>query len=321
MNMSRIFYTCLTSLLLFTIVFCANAKDRIPFRLEGNLLLIKATINGQTGEFILDTGAPDLILNEARFKGIRVPWEDKNIADFHGHVSAVKYYAINQFSMGGLSFKKQYALTIDLSSVEKTKGIYLLGIIGYSILKELNMMFDFDRQELSFTRSRKKCKELLSDEIPQATFDLRFSGHIPFLIANVGKKKLRLGIDTGAEINILDNRALKHTSTHFDQTKKLKVKVKGVGHHQKTANAGTLQNLHIHGHPVGPIDVTLISIRPLNESLSVALNGLLGIPFLKRGKVGIDYKKRKLYLWKPDGQLANNQPEEGLEVLVEGEGQ
>ena len=51
-------YLTLALLLCFSII--TEAKDKIPFRLEGNLLLIKATLNGQTGNFLLDTGAPDL---------------------------------------------------------------------------------------------------------------------------------------------------------------------------------------------------------------------------------------------------------------------
>jgi predicted aspartyl protease len=313
--MNRKLYIYLTWALLSAIPLFAKANETIPFRLEGNLLLIKATLNGQTGNFLLDTGAPELILNRAYFEGMRIPWDEKEVIDFNGHASEARHFAISDFSIGGLSIKKQYALTVDLSSIEIAKGIHLLGIIGYAVLKDLELLFDFDRQELSLAPAQKKRFSFDIPEMPAATFDLRFSGHLPYLIAHIGKKKLRFGLDTGAEVNILDNKSFRHAEDHFDAVKKLQVK--GITHHQQAATSGTLQNLSINGQRVGPLQVTVINIGFLNESLTIGLDGILGMPFLKRGRVGLDYGERKMMFWPSDGRLVREDIDNRLEVNIE----
>ena len=308
-------HSYLTLALLFSATCCALAKERIPFRLEGNLILIKATLNGLTGDFILDTGAPELIINEAYFKGMRIPWDNKQVVDFNGHASEARHFAVNGFSIGGLSIKKQYALTVDLSSVEKVKRIHLLGIIGYSVLKDLELLFDFDRQELTLALAQKKTADFDIFAPPISTYELRFSGHIPYLIARLGKKKLRFGLDTGAEVNILGEHSFKHVESSFGETKKLQVK--GITPHQKAATSGALQHLSIDGQPLGPQIVTVISLQSLNESLTVGLDGIFGVPFFKQGRVGIDYRRRKMWVWPSDGRLVEEEVETGLEVNLE----
>ena len=98
--------TCLTLIAILACTIIVDAKERIPFRMEGNLLLIKAKINGQTGEFILDTGAPDLIVNKAHFKTMLIPWADNNIVDFQGHASKAHFYTIDEFAIGEMLIRK-----------------------------------------------------------------------------------------------------------------------------------------------------------------------------------------------------------------------
>lgn len=315
--MSFHLHTCLALTFLFSTTFRASAQERIPFRMEGNLLVIKATLNGQTGNFLLDTGAPELIINEHYFEGVRVSWDQKQIVDFNGHTSEARRFSITNFSIGDMAIKKQFALTVDLTSVEKVKGIHLLGIIGYSIMKDLEFFLDFDRQELSIAPSQKKGFAFDMGESPSAIFDLRFSGHLPYLVAQIGKKKFRFGLDTGAEVNIIAEKSFKSVADHFDEVKR--IQVKGITHHQQAATSGILQNLTINDLPLGLLDVTVLNLESLNESLPVGLDGILGMPFLGKGRVGVDYGEKKMWVWESDGLLVEEAVEKGVEVLVNGQ--
>ncbi len=308
-------HTYLALAFLLTTTVYTTAQERMPFRLEGDLLIIKATLDGQTGNFLLDTGAPDLILNQAYFAGVRIPWDQKQIVDFNGHASEALVFAVKKFSIGELPIKKKYALTVDLTSVEQVKGIHLLGIIGYSVLKDLELLIDFYHQELTVAPAQRKSSFFSKIEPPTATYDLRFSGHLPFLIAYIGKKKLRFGLDTGAEVNIIDDKSFKYAAPHFDATKKLKVK--GITRHQQLATSGVLRHLAIDGQLVDPLDVTVISIASLNESLTFGLDGILGMPFLREGRVGVDYGERELWVWSGDGLLVEEGVDVGMEVNLE----
>ena len=45
------------------------ASSTIPFQLAGKLIIVKATVDGQPGNFILDTGVSKLVLNDRYFEG------------------------------------------------------------------------------------------------------------------------------------------------------------------------------------------------------------------------------------------------------------
>jgi predicted aspartyl protease len=44
-------------------------KIVIPLVRVSNLFMVEATVDGQTGNFVLDTGAPGLVLNQTYFDG------------------------------------------------------------------------------------------------------------------------------------------------------------------------------------------------------------------------------------------------------------
>lgn len=313
MNIKLTFFLLLTFLL--HLPFDALSEERIPFRFVDNLLLVEATINGETGEFILDTGAPDLILNQAHFNGIRVPWALNDVVDFNGKASEARVLAVKGFSIGAMEIKKQHALCIDFTSVERLKKIRLLGVIGYAVLKDLDILFDFDQQEVSISSNRGKHVDLFEGTSPEHSFKLRQNGHMLYLVVQAGKKKLRFGIDTGAEVNIFHEKSLKQVSGHFDMVKR--VQVKGITSKQSIAVAGALHQLQIDKRPVGTMPVTVVNMSPLNNSLALDLDGILGIPFLKKGRVGLDFKERKLLVWGGEGLLVQDAVEERMEALEE----
>jgi len=299
--------------LLLFIPIRGQASERVPFRLAGNLLLVQATVNGSSGNFILDTGAPELIVNRAYFEGVDVPWAQMDVVDIRGHASPANCFVIKDFAIGGLSLNPQYALSIDLSSLERTKGIRLLGIIGYSVLKDLELFLDFDYGELQLTRIRNKKSTSRADvHHPMVVFDLRMSHHIPYVVARAGNKKLRLGIDTGAEVNVLGVEPNKKAKVEMSGPRA--VQVKGISAKKQTALSGVMTGVSVDGYGLGPLQVTVLDIRPINENLSMSLDGLLGIPFLKRGKVSINYKRHELCVWPSDGNLANQDWDEDIEV-------
>ena len=226
--------------------------NRIPFRLVGNLLLIEATINGKTGEFLLDTGAPELIVNQAYFEGVHIPWALSEVVDFHGRATSANHLSVTDFSIGELVIEEKYALSIDMRPLERLKHISLFGIIGYSALRDLEIFFDFDRRELVVTRfDKKKSKGFHQGTLPDETFDLRISGHIPYLVAKIGGKKMRMGIDSGAEVNILHNKSGRRASIDMDGARKLRVS--GITDKQQLAVSATVNDMSIDAYSAGPM--------------------------------------------------------------------
>ncbi|MBK9017004.1 MAG: aspartyl protease family protein [Saprospiraceae bacterium] len=106
----------------------------IPFKLVGQSMFVQATINDQTGTFLFDTGASDLILNSAYFTGLD---EQSEVVGLYGEVISVKHFLAHQVVLSGTSVAKDIALVLDLSAMEKVKKMPTAGILGYSVLQGL----------------------------------------------------------------------------------------------------------------------------------------------------------------------------------------
>ncbi len=291
-----------------------NAPEIVPFELRANCILVEASVNGRTGRFIIDTGMPHLVLNSAFFKGVSMDSAPPAIIDFHGEASATKYFSIEEFNLGSLTFSEKFALVTDLRSIEKLKESSLFGIIGYSTLKHFELHFDFKLSELTFLPLGKKGEPVAGGyfDAPSEIFDLRFSDHIPFLITKAGDKKVRLGIDSGSEVNLLNEKFVKKSKLTLKNPRH--IEIHGISGKQASAQRGFLAGLSIEEHINGPMDMTLTDLRPTNNRLPIDLHGILGIAYLKKVRFSINYKKKELCIWSLQDEAPLAESHENLEA-------
>ena len=123
--------------LFFPISFYAQSVDsyETSFLLKYNLILLQASVNGETGNFILDTGIPDLILNAAEGK----PKNRINLYTIEGNqIQGSTRRA--QLSIGPWNLKPKLADVIDLSEIEQKLEIPIMGLIGTNFLKNLKFI-------------------------------------------------------------------------------------------------------------------------------------------------------------------------------------
>ena len=104
---------------------------RIPFKVIDQLIVVEAELLGRTGNFIIDTGSINLILNQKHF-GKRHSYRLDNLdrSGVHGSIENVEQQILNAFKLNAISVKSLNADVIDLSHFEDSKKMNLLGIIG-----------------------------------------------------------------------------------------------------------------------------------------------------------------------------------------------
>ncbi len=285
------------ALLSFLVQFTAGAINGVtivPFQLIGNSIFVEATVNEVTGNFLLDTGSPDLLLNSAYFKGIYLPQQPNSIQDINGHSCSTLHIKVRNLSIGKCKFDEQHAFVLDLKSIETLKKIKVAGIIGYSVLKEVEVMFDFDkRQILLFSLDRKGRRTCVLEAYEELdSFNLRMSGHMTYITARLGKKKIRLGIDSGSEVNMLNRHTARKRAENIIVTGNLTVT--GITPNTVTYGKGIVEDMTIGGWET-PMEMAIGDLYSLNENLDINLQGILGAPFLLQGKVAINFKRRKMY--------------------------
>ena len=103
---------------------------RIPFKLVDHLIVIEAELLGQKGNFIIDTGSETLILNKSHFKGqnpiLDATKETVGVLDFIDNPLEKR---LREFIIKDLVIQNKFSDVIDLSQIEISKKMHLLGII------------------------------------------------------------------------------------------------------------------------------------------------------------------------------------------------
>ena len=269
----------------------------VPFLLVGNSIFVEATVNGRTGNFLLDTGSPKLMLNSAWFSGSANAIANEYLVDLNGKVIKPKYLEVKSLEVQGLPMRCPTGYVLDLENIEEAKGIPVFGILGYAVFEHLELLFDFENQELVIFPLEKNglpdCESYLY--CPVDSLDLKMSGHIPYVQAKLGGKSLRLGIDSGSEVNLLQPRAMKKAAEIFQTARKHNLQ--GLSDESKKRTVGWLREIKLGHLESQPLEVTLADLDHLNDYLPVDLDGILGSCFLMQGKMAINYRREKLYLW------------------------
>ena len=107
--------------------FSDSISTIIPFSKVGNLIIVKAVVDSIEGNFILDTGAPYLILNVVYFRDYPVTvLSDHEPTGMTGGATLVNRTNVKAFSFGELKYDFTDADLVDLGHTENRKGIKIL---------------------------------------------------------------------------------------------------------------------------------------------------------------------------------------------------
>jgi len=288
--------------IIFTKAEIINASTtRIPFKIIDQLIIVEVKILNKEGNFIIDTGSETLILNSAHFKPTRIHRDNgQRKSGIHNDIENVKKKHLDQLSIKDLSLEKLNADVIDLSYIEKIKKIELLGIIGYSVLKDFEVFIDMHLNQITITKTDKNGKRLSNRvyaEDIQDSIDFKLKKHTIVLNAFVGNKKVKFGVDTAAEYNQLNKNLDSEILDYFYPSNELKLT--GASGKKKTVLAGKLYRVRLNDSIYfGPMKTVLTNLTKMNNAFGTHLDGVLGFEFFAQKRTIINYKKKKLYFIK-----------------------
>jgi Aspartyl protease len=271
---------------------------RIPFDLTGTLITVKAKADKVEGKFFFDTGAAGLVLNQRFFSTAKKSSTGGLANGVTGSVKLEGRTKIDTFNVEKLRAIRMQADLVDLSHLEKTKKIALVGLIGYEVFKDYELLFDYKDQVLVLFRTTGKNDSASPawEYSPVADFPLNFVGHTAILqLGFDGKKKRSFALDSGAEQNLLSTLAGKgFLKNNFEIQGR--VKLRGAGSQQVEVMNGLLRNAHLDTFKIAPMQTILANLTDINVVFDAELDGVLGYEFFSQFLVSINYKKKRLYL-------------------------
>lgn len=267
----------------------------IPFTMAGNLIVVDVLLNGKKRKFILDSGAPKVILN-AKYVAKKEGYSHRlsSSKGVNGGISGMDFTRVEHLDFAGIQLKDQEVISMDLAHLEEELDFEFHGLIGYEVVKDFDLLFDYDNHQLTLIApdhfEQFRTEELTKNRLSSVPFQM--GDHIPIIEAKVGNEIVHLGIDTGAETNLLDDDLFASLGSHVRNVES--DTLSGAGKQSKVVQSGDVKKLTI-GQSVFKDASTFFSdISHLNEGYQLALDGLIGYPILSNQKTLISFRRKEL---------------------------
>jgi hypothetical protein len=259
-----------------------------PFIFSRNLIFFSARINGENGNFVLDTGAPALLLNN---RGNDHQGHPASMGVGAGGSVALTNQRVESFEIGDNNLGKRWALTLDMRSMEQRTGQTIDGFVGHELFDNKEVRINFPDRKFSLQKPVRH--PLHEGKEPRKVLNFDFVDHLPVITVKVGKRKLRFAIDTGAGVNIIDEGKKELFQAVGEQ-----MDIQGFDGNSTVNNVVTIPGLSIVGAEEQE-DISFVSmdLTHLQAPAGVPISGIIGSSFLHNYVVGIDYRRRKLYFW------------------------
>lgn len=269
----------------------------IPFEIKENVMIVSATINGESQKFIFDTGAQSLVINR-KYISDNYHKSEKNydIKGINSRFVNNEEYEIKDFNFGEISINNFSALMLDISLLEEHTRTEIFGLIGYSVFKSFDILIDFKDKYITFIPSGEFMSFWNMNIINQQFEKIPFKryDHIPIIDARAGEKEIKLGFDTGSARTIIDKNALK--LIRYELSNISEQQIIGIENKNVTISGAKIRNLEIGNSSFSNLDILINDLSHLNKNGRI--DGLIGYDLLARYKVLVSYQNKFITLIK-----------------------
>jgi predicted aspartyl protease len=266
----------------------------IPLKRIGKLFLIEARIGDQTGNFVFDTGANSLVLNHTYFQ--KDLWEvEPNTNGITGSVEKLHQTHVPKIDVSDLHFENVLADVISLQHIEDRLGVKILGLFGLNLIRNLEIVIDFNRSELHLYRIDRSGERIIADADTLKTTlisPIREAYGVVFMHATIGGQSVNFCLDTGAEANVLSSSSSSKVLNTVTITRCAGLTGSGSG--RMKVMYGIMNDFNLCGQQLHPMQTLIANLESLAAAYCYPLNGVLGFDFFKKGVVGINLVKKQL---------------------------
>jgi len=263
-------------------------KTTIPFEYREGLMVLKIELEGKTYDFILDTGASNVISTEIMETHNLKPRDSELIRDVNQVGQKLNYLALDNVKIGDLNFLNTITAVFDFNQTKELADLNVDGIIGANLMRKAIWDFDFKNQKITITNSEASLD--IPEEYNEVKFYIGYQG-TPSIITKVNNMRvLNNRIDTGF------NGAVSLSQKEYQKLKKkgkinqyITVEgVNSVGMYGASKNAtnykGLIDQMNFGDLTLNP---SIVHFRGPNQKL-------IGMEFLKNYRVIFNWETKKI---------------------------
>lgn len=276
----------------------------IPIKRANNLIIIEANINGQTGNFILDTGAPGLVLNETYFRDYKNESTRQEAYGVNGPVVSFTT-TVKQFEINAISYQNIKADIVDLSSIENTRGIKILGLLGTQLFNKYAIMVDLFRNVLFIHQVDKKGNILepnIKYKNPYLKTPILLFNNVILMKVKIAEKNFWFAFDTAAETNLMDYQQPKAVLELLNPINRFTLN--GVGNENLEVLYTRVKEIQIATRIFTNNRFLVTNLAKMEKGFDVTIDGMLGYDFFTRGAFKINFVKKEfeMYIYDLEGE-------------------
>lgn len=269
--------------------FSKIASFTTPFELDGGLIYVKAVLNGEEQDFILDSGAPGLILNSQYLASESTGQEVGGVSGS----TELQNIAIQNFDWNGIAISETTVIGLALSHLERN-GRRIAGLIGFSLISQYEMLIDYETQQLSIFDPDES--EYHTTIKPIETLNFALNAHIPVFLTEIEGHSFKFGLDTGAEVNLMDPDSFEKLPANSYETGET-TQLSGADNRVTNVTRFSIHETVIESSNFENMEFISSDISHLKEGYQLDIDGLVGFPFLSSRKMSVNFNQGKLYIW------------------------
>ncbi|CAA7196966.1 hypothetical protein CHRY9293_03028 [Chryseobacterium potabilaquae] len=263
---------------------------RTNFLMDSKLIYVKAILNGKEELFLLDSGYSDMILNSDKMDKRDLNFSNSSLYGVGGKGHPVETTRINIFNWGGRIKKCNCEVKAAPLSYLSKDSIQLAGIIGYDMIKNSQLTFDYSKYILKVDFHKDSDKEISENGNLVMKIPFKLKGHLPVFPVEIEGKTYNMGLDTGATTNLMSSKYLSNLNSSLYDMGENKVK-------------GFNGVIHLKKGKISETKIGNISFNDMNYSFNSEVSkqynvdGVLGYEFLKKYITVVDYKSNEIRLY------------------------
>lgn len=272
----------------------------IPFKQVGNLISVEVSINNQNKTFLVDSGAPRVIINSKYYKS---NLGDRSISSsnqgVNGAITNLDIVKIDEINFNGIQLKNQDVLASDISHLEEDLNVEIHGLIGYDILSNYDILFNYESKTLTLIKptSFLKFKNNYFKNYSEEKVAIQLSQHIPIISVIIGKNQYDFGVDSGAETNLIDEKYYKKVKKHLSNESS--DSLIGAENKEKIVKTASLTELVIGGSiSFNNTNTVFSDISHLNQAYQLSIAGILGYEILSKYPTLLSYSRKEIIFFK-----------------------